>query len=90
MRKIILFSLLASTYLFAERYMMMFEYNFIKGCAENGGDIQENRCICMLNEIEKVVSEAEMIDYSIKAASGQKTPEKVGAKIMDAAIKCAN
>lgn len=88
MKKIILFGLLLCSSLFADRYMMLFEYNFINGCAEDRSASKVNNCICMLSEIQKVVTEAEMLDYSIKAAAGQQTSDKVGAKIMDAAMKC--
>jgi len=79
---------LLSTSLFAERYMMLLEYNFIDGCSQ-GSKQKVNKCVCMLSEIEKAVTQAEMIDFSMKAAAGQKIPDKLNAKIMGAAIKCA-
>ncbi|RUM57847.1 MAG: hypothetical protein DSY40_00470 [Nautilia sp.] len=77
--------LLVGTSLFAERYSMFVEYNFLKGCNSNAS---EKQCICILSEIEKVVTEDEMIKYSINAASGKKNPPELSGKIMNAAMKC--
>jgi len=87
MKKIILVSCIVCSSLLAERYSMLLEYNFIKGCSK-GGQKNINRCICILTEIEKVASQSEMIDFSLKASAGQKVSDELNAKMMGAVIKC--
>jgi hypothetical protein len=89
MKKIFFVIFLFATSLMAERYMMVFEYNFINGCAE-GDNNKINQCICLLSEIQKDTSQAEMLEFSMQAASGQKTSDKLNSKLMTAAMKCTN
>jgi hypothetical protein len=49
MKKFLVLSVLAGT-LFAARYPMVIEYNYLKGCI--GNKAMENYCICTLNAIE--------------------------------------
>jgi len=89
MKKILFFTLIYTS-LFSERYEIFLEYQFIQGCAENGNEKNVQQCICMLSEIEKVTSQAEMIEFSIKAASGQIASDQLNTKIMEAAMKCTS
>ncbi|MEY3002057.1 MAG: hypothetical protein RLZZ428_432 [Pseudomonadota bacterium] len=87
MKKIFIIVALLSSALFGERYLMFLEYEFVKGCSE-GKDASVNQCICMLTEIEKTTPQAEMVEFSLKAASGEKIPDALSGKIMGAALKC--
>lgn len=92
MKKILLTLLLLSSSLLADRYMMAIEYSFIKGCTKNDPDNDGaiGRCVCMLTEIQKNTSQAEMIDFGLKAVEGQKLSDDVSAKLVNAALKCSN
>jgi len=89
MKKIIVGSFMLLSLAHAERYDMFLEYSFVNGCKGKGDSEKVKKCICMLSEIEKTTTQAEMIDFSLKAARGEKASDELNAKIMGSAMKCA-
>lgn len=88
MKKIVLGMFFLLSLAHAERYNMYLEYSFLNGCVGKGGDAQAKQCVCMLTEIEKTTTQAEMIEFSLNAVQGQDSSKELSAKIMDAAMKC--
>lgn len=89
MKKVLLIGFLFSTSLFADRYMMLLEYQFINGCTE-GNESNLNKCICMLTEIQKTTSQSEMIDFGLKVTSGEDLSDELSGKMLSATLKCNN
>jgi len=90
MKKIVIASFVLLSLAHAQRYDMFLEYSFLNGCVGKGGNEKAKKCVCMLSEIEKTTTQAEMIEFSLKAAQGQKASNELNAKIMSSAMKCAS
>ena len=87
MKKIFILGIILSTALFAKRYPIIFEYNYMVGCM-NGAknikeDIKRDYCICTLKAMEEKYSVNEILEKLTD-------PQQKKAVINYVFKKCAN